>query len=353
MKTFEVRAYAISDFREWNETRKLVLSPQFQRRDVWSTSAKAFLADTILRGKPFPKIILMQEFIDGRTIRTVVDGQQRLRAILDFLGDGIRISRAHNVELAGKTFSQLPQETQDDFLQYEVGCDVLNAAPLSELLDIFARINRYTVKLNAQEIRNAQYSGFFKNAAFKIGYENVEAWIDAKILTKQSVNRMSEAEFASDLLATFAGQIQSSKSLDASYRKYEDDEGEVPAAVARLNAALARVYEIYPPENIPGTAWASQHMFYTLVTVVGHIMVQFANLEPTILTTAELQETEKLHSILNGVSADYLLFSPQPKRSSAPEALRNFIKSSTLATTDTAARVARANYIVKQIETFF
>ena len=141
MKAFDVRAYSISDFLEWSEEEKLELSPQFQRRSVWSTSAKAFLADTIIRGKPFPKIIIMQKFVDGRTIRVVVDGQQRLRAILGFLSDGIRISRAHNKEYGGKFFSQLPKELRDNFLAYEVGCDVLGDSPMSELLDIFARIN--------------------------------------------------------------------------------------------------------------------------------------------------------------------------------------------------------------------
>ena len=55
MKVFDVRAYAISDFIEWQETDKLNLSPGFQRRAVWSDSAKSFSADTIIRGKPFPR----------------------------------------------------------------------------------------------------------------------------------------------------------------------------------------------------------------------------------------------------------------------------------------------------------
>lgn len=353
MKTFDVRAYAISDFIEWHESKKLVLSPEFQRRDVWSVTAKAFLADTILRGKPFPKIILMQDFVDGRTVRIVVDGQQRLRAILDFYGDGIKISRAHNPEHAGKTFSQLPQELRDEFLQYQIGCDVLYSAPLSELLDIFARINRYTVKLNAQEIRNAQYSGYFKTTAFRIGYENVDAWLEAKILTKSGVSRMAEAEFASDLLATFLNQIQSSKAIEASYRKYEDVEDGVQEAASRLRNALATVYSIYSPEELVGTAWSSQHMFYTLVTVVGHLVQPFANLDPTDLDPSVLSETEKLASILNGVSSDYLNYSPQPKRSLAPDRAKDFIRASTLATTDAAARVIRANYILKQVEAYF
>ena len=191
MKAFDVRAYAISDFQEWYLGDKLDLSPNFQRRSVWSTPAKAFLMDTIIKGKPFPKVILMQEFKDGRTIRIVVDGQQRLRAIFDFLNDGIKLSRAHSSEYAGNVFSQLPLEVKNSFLTYEVGCDVLHDAPMSELLDIFARINRYTVKLNKQELRNAHFSGYFKTNAFEIGYSFVDYWKESGILTQNS-NRSDE-----------------------------------------------------------------------------------------------------------------------------------------------------------------
>ncbi|WP_377510303.1 DUF262 domain-containing protein [Octadecabacter sp. R77987] len=350
MKAFDVRAYSISDFNEWYVDGKLDLSPEFQRRSVWSSTAKAFLADTILKGKPFPKVILMQEFKDGKTVRIVVDGQQRLRAIFDFLNDGIKISRAHSRELAGKTFSQLPAELREEFLTYEVGCDVLNAAPLSELLDIFARINRYTVKLNAQEMRNASFSGFFKSAAYEIGYKFVDHWLSAKILTKTNVNRMSEAELASDLLGCFLVQMQSSKAVDATYRTFEDEEGMIPDASGRLIKAIEFVAAIYDEDEVKSTSWRSKHMYFSLVCCIGHVHQAFDNLENTDLTPESLQNKEKLKSLLNVISADYATYSPQPKRAAAPEHLKDFIRASTLATTDTQARIIRSNYILKKLE---
>ena len=352
MKAFDVRSYSISDFQEWHSDGKLDLSPNFQRRSVWSSTAKAFLADTIIRGKPFPKIILMQEFKDGRTIRVVVDGQQRLRAIFDFLSDGIKVSRAHNKEHAGKVFSQLPQEIQDDFLTYEVGCDILNDAPLRELLDIFARINRYTVKLNSQELRNAQYSGFFKTRAFELGYEFVEYWQSAKILTQNQVNRMGEAELASDLLGAFLVKIQSTKALEATYRNFEDEEGEIPEAVERCRNAVKEAAKIYPDDEIQDTSWTSKHLYYSLVTCIGHIQSPIPNLRGTSLTPEIFRNTKKMRSILNGISSDYQTYSPQPMRSSSPQELKEFIKTSTLATTDTQSRISRVEYMLDVIEEF-
>lgn len=350
MQAFDVRAYSISDFNEWYVDGKLDLSPEFQRRSVWSSSAKAFLADTILKGKPFPKIILMQEFKDGTTVRVVVDGQQRLRAIFDFLNDGIKISRAHSREFAGMTFSQLPEDMQNEFMTYEVGCDVLNSAPLSELLDIFARINRYTVKLNAQEMRNATYSGFFKSAAYEIGYKYVDYWLNSKILSKTNVNRMSEAELASDLLGCFLVQIQSSKAIDVTYRTFEDQEGTIPEVSARLVEAIDFVASVFSEDELKASGWRSKHMYFTLVCCVGHIHNSFENLPQTRLMPRSLKNKEKLKSLLNVIAADYSTYSPQPKRASTPEHLRDFIRAATLATTDTQARIARATYILKNLE---
>ncbi|MBS3115477.1 DUF262 domain-containing protein, partial [Candidatus Woesearchaeota archaeon] len=97
MKNFDSRTYNIEDFREWSERGQLILNPKFQRRQVWTPSAKSFLIDTILRGDPIPKIFIRQN-IDPSTkksIREVVDGQQRLRTILDFIKDGFVISKIH------------------------------------------------------------------------------------------------------------------------------------------------------------------------------------------------------------------------------------------------------------------
>ena len=353
MKAFDVRAYAISDFVEWQESGKLDLSPDFQRRGVWSNSAKAFFADTILRGKPFPKLILMQEFKESSTIRVVVDGQQRLRAIFDFVNDGIKISRAHNQKLAGMTFSQLNEETKNEFLQYEIACDVLYSAPLNELLDIFARINRYTVKLNSQELRNAQYSGFFKTTAFQLGYDFVDYWISARVLSKAQVSRMGEAELASDILATLCTQVQTNKSVDGAYKRFEDEEGPVKQKADIFSEAMDHVSSIYPPEEMHGTCWTRKHMFYTLAVTICHILEPIPNLKETLLRREHLQNSAHLRSVLNSVSADFESYNAPSDRLNAPAHLREFITASTQATTDTGARRERSDYLLGVLEAAF
>ena len=125
MKYFDTRAYSIADFLEWHNNNLLELSPEFQRRSVWSQNAKSYLIDTILRGKPMPKIIISQKLSGSRSVRIVVDGQQRIRSILEFIDGGYTISRAHNPDFAGYTFDMLPMDIRDEFLQYELGVDLI------------------------------------------------------------------------------------------------------------------------------------------------------------------------------------------------------------------------------------
>lgn len=114
MKNFDSRTYSVNDFREWDNRKELELQPKFQRRSVWSDKARSYLMDSILRGKPIPKIFIRQDIHPKtkKTIREVVDGQQRLRTIFAFLQDGFSISKAHSASFGGKFYSELPEDVQ-------------------------------------------------------------------------------------------------------------------------------------------------------------------------------------------------------------------------------------------------
>src|SRR4051812_49027619 len=60
MKNYDSRTYSINDFIEWDRQKQLELNPLFQRRSIWSEKAKSYLIDTIIRGKPIPKIFIRQ-----------------------------------------------------------------------------------------------------------------------------------------------------------------------------------------------------------------------------------------------------------------------------------------------------
>ena len=106
----------------------------------------------------------------GATIREVVDGQQRLNAIFDYLRDGFAVQKFHNSTVGGLKFSEFSENERERFLNYELSVALLVGATDPDVLDIFARINSFTITLNAQEKRNAKYFGAFKIFVYSLGY---------------------------------------------------------------------------------------------------------------------------------------------------------------------------------------
>jgi hypothetical protein len=228
----------------------LEFSPEFQRRSVWTEKAKSYLIDTIIRGKPIPKLLLTQRLEGRRNIRVVIDGQQRLRAILGFMEGDFPISRAHNSELAGLTYEDLPKDLRDDYITYELGVDLLFDPSYEDTLDIFTRINSYTVSLNKQERINAQYVGYFKQYVYRYGFAYVRYFLEGSILNRERVSRMAEAELAADLFTALIDGVQTNKNVEQFYKRYEEEIGPLEEAAEKFDTIMSYVGTIYPPQDL-------------------------------------------------------------------------------------------------------
>src|SRR5437868_1275306 len=79
----------ISTFVEKIRSEEIDLQPDFQRGQVWPEPKKKRLIDTILRGWYVPAIHLVVN--DDLDREEVLDGQQRLQAILEFVDDKLRV----------------------------------------------------------------------------------------------------------------------------------------------------------------------------------------------------------------------------------------------------------------------
>lgn len=348
MKNFDTRAYNISDFLEWDSTGLLELSPKFQRRSVWTEKAKSYLIDTIIRGKPIPKVLITQTLNMGRNVRTVVDGQQRLRAILGFVKGDFRVSRAHNKEYAGKKFSDLTEEDQSEFLQYEIGVDMLFDLSFEDILDVFARLNTYSVKLNPQELLNAQYLGFFKQSAYHLGFKYVGFWMESGVLSEREVTRMAEAELSSDLLGIFLQGIQSKKSIPSLYKNYDDCEFEVLDSERKYDEVMSVIGELYSPDELKASNFSRVHFFYTLFCSIAHCLFGVVGLEESPRLNITTESLGMLRSTLDEISARY--DEVTAKDAVAPDdRFRAFIDASRRATTDQSSRVLRSAFICELI----
>lgn len=135
------------------------LQPDFQRQEVWSTRKKKKLIDTILRGWSIPPVHLV-ETLDGQA--EVLDGQQRLAALRDFLHNKFSIDGNITPEdpdvksLHGKFFRNLDEKSRRKVEQYPLRCfRIIDYLP-PEPNELFYRLNQPTM-LTSGEQRNALF----------------------------------------------------------------------------------------------------------------------------------------------------------------------------------------------------
>ncbi len=271
---FNTRNYSVRDFEEWLSRGELVLAPKFQRREVWSDKARSYLMDTILRGKPIPKIYMRQDVNPAtrRVTREIVDGQQRLHTVLTFIKDGFRISKAHHEDFGGKYFSGLDSTTQRDILKYEFVVDLLQDMPDPEVYDVFARINTYSEKLKPQELRNAKWFGEFKSSAYVLSKEFVMFFESNGVFTPKQILRMAEAEFISDLLLAIIEGIRAGgkQVLDNAYKKYDDDFPRRRIHERHFRETMDIIGQI-AGDDLPQLKFRATRLFYPFFCAVFHL----------------------------------------------------------------------------------
>jgi hypothetical protein len=271
---FNTRNYSVRDFEEWRERGELVLAPKFQRREVWNDKARSYLIDTILRGKPIPKLYMRQDISPGtrRTVREIVDGQQRLHTVLSFIKDGFKISKAHHEQFGGKFFSGLDEDTQREILKYEFAVDLLQDMPDNEVYDLFARINTYSEKLKPQELRNAKWFGEFKSSVYLLAKEFVSFLESNKIFTSKQILRMQEAEFISELLLALHEGIREAKKdvLDSAYKRYDDSFPNRKRNEKQFRETMDTIGGILGAD-LPELKFRATRLFYPLFCAVAHM----------------------------------------------------------------------------------
>lgn len=299
---FRIQTYPISDFVGWQDRGELIISPSFQRRRVWTHRGKSYLIDTIVRGMPIPPIFIRQVVHPSRrlTVREVVDGQQRISAILDFINGEFTVLPSHNPHIAKQKYDALHERIQETILSYPLSVNVLNINGDADVLDVFARLNSYSLPLNPAEKLNAKYTGAFRNAMNQIARRHLAYWRKHKILGNQQIARMGDVELTADLIVTMMTELNPGrKHIETFYKKYDDEFQQERVAASQFDHTLSLIEELVGVK-IEETEFRRGTLFYSLFTAVYDIAFGFGYTSPTpkkilderkiIDVTAALQE---------------------------------------------------------------
>lgn len=282
---FNSTQHPLSWFRDRYLDQSLVIKPPFQRKPVWAARQKCFLIESILQHLPVPEVyIQMTTTADGSTTYGVVDGQQRIRSILQFVGaetDAAEMDSNRFVldklpadsRWANKTFADLSEPELRSFWSYRLSVRYLETDSDDEIRDMFMRLNRFLTPLNAQELRNAMFTGPFVTLSNRLA--NDEYWAENRIITPASIRRMGDIEFISELLigVLHGPQGGSGKIIDAYYQQYEDYDEAFPdqrRAVERFKNTLSVIQTVFP--DIKQTRWGNKTDFYTLFVAIASLL---------------------------------------------------------------------------------
>jgi hypothetical protein len=280
MASFHRAIYRIAEFLRWHEMGELILQPKFQRRRVWEDVARSYLIDTVVRNLPMPKIYL-RRIADSKKrhmVYEVVDGQQRLSAIIDFHNGDLKLQEDHNPEFGGLVFDGLPDPVQRAFLDYEISTDVMEDASDPEVFKMFERLNQYTLTLNKQEKLNAEYFGYFKQTAYGLASEqlSLDAWRNMRIFSNRLIARMSEVEFTSDVLVAILEGICDIINIPTAYHKYDKQFTRRSDVTDAFRSALTLVATNFP-ETVRTTKFRNRTWFYSLIVALADATVGIPN----------------------------------------------------------------------------
>lgn len=351
-------SHSISWVQEEYRSVRLELRPPFQRKPVWTDKQRNFLIESILMEIPIPEVyIQVTQDEDGREHYGVVDGQQRLRTILQFIGierEEDQKGEDHNLfqldslpktsSQKDKTFAEVTGEERKRFFQYSICIRLLYTEDQREVEDVFKRLNKYTLPLRPQELRNATYHGSFAKLSEKLADDDY--WAVNKIITPAAIRRMADIEMMSDLLIGLLHGPQggSAKIIDQYYEGYEQYEEEFPDQdrVIRLFSRTHQTIKRLFPKISEVPRWGNRADFYSLFTSLGDLIDH-----RTLLKKSEKTLAEKLISFAEEV--DQRL---KKTTASTSKAARAYARAIEKGSNDKARRTDRYEALTAVIEPF-
>jgi len=180
----------------------------------------------------------------------VVDGQQRVRTILEYIKGDFKYTKKYHpkpeeflVDFEDMAFQELPSKIQEELLSYELPVEMITQA-------------------TDDEIRNAMFTGDFKDLAYSLAEDPF--WLENKIVSQGDIRRMRDAEYVSELLmAMLWGPQDKKKRLDECYAKYETMEEDQKETLRRsFLYIIGKIKEILP--DLKTTRFKNKGDFYSL-----------------------------------------------------------------------------------------
>lgn len=333
MERVDYESMVVQEFVNGHERGELNVSPWYQRRAVWTTAHKAYLINSVFETMPVPSIYIRHtlDLESEKTVKEVVDGQQRIRSILDYRAD--LFAARHPEHSRRVRYSELTSVQRNSFLMSKLPVAYLIGADDKDVIEIFGRLNAVSKTLNAQEKRSAQYSGEFHQFCLREAADRLSIWRELNIFSATEISRMAEVQFTAELAIALVNGMSdfSARRIDNAYKDWDEDFPDREDVGRRLE----RVYELITslnPEAVKATIFTRSPVFYSLALVLD--------------AQLKLPPRARLEEVMADIDSHFNDPRPTTER---PEADLAFVAACTASTQRIKSRQIRYDYIASFI----
>ena len=225
-----------------------IVDPSYQRRKVWGLQDNVRLIETILLDLVIPEIFMWDYETDpntGKTITHIVDGQQRINAIFEYISGNFKLQKKYLLDdgiiskYADKFFAELDDESKKTIWSYEMSIVNLDKNfSIDEVRNMFYRLNLTDYSLNEQEKRKSLASAFGQKAE---ELANEDFWQNYKVFSPSDIRRMRDVEYSSSIiLLAREGIVDQTKSdrLDQIYKDYSEEYKDADDDLNKIHDAM-------------------------------------------------------------------------------------------------------------------
>ncbi|KKC98747.1 DUF262 domain-containing protein [Photobacterium halotolerans] len=263
----------------------------FQRRLVWVEKQRIRLIETILIGYPMPEFYLWQQQVNpdsGMQKHSIVDGQQRMSAIMQFIGNEWPLKSVYldkkEADYSGKSWAELSDENKGKIWNYVINVRTIPSdINREEITALFKRLNETDKSLNPQEIRNAEFNGLFLKASEEVAdNKTLQSW-DKKwnIFSDNEKRRMADISFASSLLIYQRSGISNdtAKNINKVYDLYNDVYEQKESDLRVINEVLNDIDKLFRESEEIASFFTSTVHLYTLFVAIDYLKSEDINIE--------------------------------------------------------------------------
>ena len=199
---FRRNSLTIAEINKDFMATKFKIDKSYQRRKVWNDQDKVRLIETILLNLVMPEVffwVAERDSDTGEAITHIVDGQQRITAIVDYINGEFCLTEKHLLDeeikqkFANLYFKDLPSDIKNSIWEYPVSIVYIDSScSFDRIKNMFYRLNLTDYSLNSQEKRNSKNSVFGDKCE---SLSTLDFWKNMKVFSSTDAKRMKDVEY--------------------------------------------------------------------------------------------------------------------------------------------------------------